>query len=290
MRVAYMGDIVGGLGVRTACAAARELREQHAADVVIANAENAANGSGLTPELAGKLHDAGCDLLTLGDHAFRKKQIRASLEAPDARVLRPLNLPTAAWGRGVGTVELPAPGGTAAGASIHVVVVLGRLFMTMLQADDPFAAVDAAIADIRRRDPGRPTIIVEVHAEATSEKVAMGWHLNDRVAAVLGSHTHVPTADSRLLPNPALDESLPGSGSPLVGGTAFQTDLGMTGPQDGVLGRRADRVLRHLTSATPAAFDVAEGGAAAQGVLLEIDPQTGRALSIKRLQDVLSRG
>ena len=281
MRIAYLGDIVGGLGVRTACAGVRLLREAHAVDYAIANAENAANGSGLTPELARKLIDAGFDALTLGDHAFRKQQIRAMLEDESAPLLRPHNLPETAWGRGVCTVERVGR------PPLHLVIVVGRLFMTTLQGSDPYAAADAAVADIKRRHPGRPAIIVEIHAEATSEKVAMGWHLNDRVSAVLGSHTHVPAADTRLLPSPTRDDSLPGSGSLLPGGTAYQTDLGMTGPQDGVLGRRADRVLRYMTRGIPAAFDVAEGNPAMQGVLIDIDDDTGRATRIQRVQDLV---
>ena len=283
MRIAYLGDIVGGVGVRTACAAAAHLRSHHGVGCVVANAENAARGSGLTPELAGKLFNAGCDVLTLGDHAFRKAQIRSTLEQTSPPVLRPANLPTQAWGRGMTTLE-PGTGLPRDAPRVHTVVLMGRLFMNGPQADDPYACLDRALEAIHRRHDTRDVVLVEFHAEATSEKVAMGWHGNGRVTAVLGTHTHVPTADARILPGPDPEAGLPGTPSPLRGGTAYITDLGMTGPQDGVLGRRADRVLRHMTSSVPAAFDVADANPQACGVIIDTDPKTGRALAIERFQ------
>ncbi len=295
MRIAFIGDIVGTSGRLALTQQLPRLRQQHKADLVVANAENIANGSGITPEQYKKLITAGVDGLTLGDHAFRKQQIHATLQAAE-NMIRPLNLPGKAWGRGVMRLNPPAhyqgpvpPGG------VVVCTVLGRLFMNTLQGDDPFAAVDRLLESLRGSGA---IVIVEVHAEATSEKVALGWHLNGRVAAVLGSHTHVPTADARILPLPASDASLPThqfllpaaqglgsgvSGGGVSGGTAYVTDLGMTGPQDSVLGRRADRVVSHMTTGLPAAFDVAEGNPVVQGVLLEVDPGTGLCTHIERL-------
>lgn len=288
MRIAYLGDIVGAAGTRAACWAAGHLKGELGVDVVIANAENAAAGSGLTPELYRKLKAAGVDGLTLGDHALKKRQVQHVLET-EQDIIRPANWPSGCWGRGSMVLEpkgvdvSPLPG-----AGVHVLVVMGRLFMNGPQADDPFACVDRWL----ERLPERACAIVEVHAEATSEKVALGWHANasGKVAAVVGTHTHVPTADARVLPSPGsagTDPSIPGVPNPFPGGTAYVTDLGMTGPADSVLGRRVDRVLRFMRTATPAAFDVAEGRPTAQGVLIEIDDRTGLARGIERWDAVL---
>ncbi len=277
MRIAYLGDIVGSVGRLALTQQIPVLREQYFADLIIANAENIANGSGITPEQVRKLREAGLDGMTLGDHAFRKQQITRTLnEAED--LIRPINLPGRAWGKGwmkLRVDRLPdAP-------PVVVCITMGRLFMNTLQAGDPFAALDELLKELRGE---RPIVIVEIHAEATSEKVAMGWHGNGRVAAVLGSHTHVPTADARLLPPPDSSGAIPGE--PFIGtgvGTAYVTDLGMTGPQDSVLGRRADRVLHHMSTGLPAAFDVADANPVVQGVLIEIDPTTRLARHIERL-------
>ncbi|MEM1097413.1 MAG: TIGR00282 family metallophosphoesterase [Planctomycetota bacterium] len=273
MRIAYLGDIVGAAGMRAACWATGHLREAHGADVVLANAENAAAGTGLTPELYRKLKAAGIDGMTLGDHALKKRQIQATLESA-GDLIRPMNWPARCWGRGSMVVEREA------GSDVRVVMLMGRLFMNGPQADDPFAALDRYLEGV----PDGACVIVEIHAEATSEKVALGWYANatGRVAAVVGTHTHVPTADARVLPKPGTDVSLPGSPNPFPGGTAYVTDLGMTGPDDSVLGRRVDRVLTFMTTATPAPFDVAEGRPAAHGVLIDVDERTGRASEIER--------
>jgi len=277
MRIAFLGDIVGTPGRQALTQQLPHLREQHAADVVIANAENIANGSGITPEQYRKLCDAGVDGLTLGDHAFRKQQIRATLQDAD-NLIRPINLPGRAWGKGFMRLASPIDGQP----DVVVVTIMGRLFMNTVQADDPFAAVDRFLDSLRSQPPA--IVIVEIHCEATSEKVAMGWHCNGRVAAVVGTHTHVPTADARVLPSPGSDLSLPGTPQPAAGGgTAYVTDLGMTGPQDSVLGRRADRVVHHMSTGLPAAFDVAEGNPVVQGVLIDINPDTRLATSVERL-------
>ncbi len=279
-RLAFLGDLVGTPGRRALMQHVGTLRGAHGADLVVANVENVANGSGVTPEQYRKLRDAGVDGMTLGDHAFRKQQIATTLrEASD--LIRPVNLPGRAWGRGwmrLRAASVPdAP-------EVVVCTVMGRLFMHGVQADDPFAAVDRLLESLRGQGV---IVVIEVHAEATSEKVAMGWHCNGRVAAVVGTHTHVPTADARLLPWPGSAESLPSHGDtlrPMNGqGTAYVTDLGMTGPQDSVLGRRADRVLHHMTTGLPAAFDVAEANPVVHGVLIDLDPQTRLATHIERV-------
>ncbi len=287
MRIGYLGDIVGHPGRLAAAHAVKVMREERGVEVVIANAENAANGSGLTPELYKKFKDAGIDGMTLGDHAFKKQQIKHTLETA-GDLVRAINWPRGCWGKGAMVVGPGADEGVTPGnqkrPGVHVVMVMGRLFMNAQQADDPFAAVDRYLESIAQVNP-QPIVIVEVHAEATSEKVALGWHLNGRVAAVLGTHTHVPTADARVLPKPGAagtDASIPGSPNPFPGGTAYCTDLGMTGPDDSVLGRRVDRVLKYMTTATPAPFDVAEGRPAAHGVILDIDERSGLSTAVER--------
>ena len=286
MRIAFFGDVVGAPGMRALTHAAPILRNEHGAELLMANAENAANGSGLTPELYQKCKRAGIDGVTLGDHVFKKAQIVPALQR-EADLIRPCNLPAGAAGRGVMTLipgEHEESGGAASRVPpVVVITVMGRLFMSQLPVDEPFAAIDRALASI-----GSPEacVIVEVHAEATSEKIALGWHLNGRVAAVVGTHTHVPTADARLLPVAGNDPTLPGTGRLGVGdlGTAYITDLGMTGPKDSVLGRRADRVVKHMSTAMHAAFDVAEGRSTAMGVLLDLDPGRRLCRSVERFE------
>lgn len=279
MRIAYLGDIVGTPGRQALTQQVATLRETHGADLVIANAENIANGSGITPEQYKKLCAAGVDGMTLGDHAFRKQQIKNTLNDAE-NLIRPINLPGRAWGKGFMRIASPAEGGP----DVVVVMIMCRLFMNSVQADDPFAALDRFLESLNKQN-GRPAIVIaEIHGEATSEKIAFGWHANGRVAAVVGSHTHVPTADARLLPSPSHDDSLPGT--PVIGsgqGTAYVTDLGMTGPQDSVLGRRVDRVVKHMSTGLPAAFDVAEGNPVVQGVLIDIDESSRLATHIERI-------
>eukprot|EP00752_Nemacystus_decipiens_P014037 g12473.t1 len=276
IKIAILGDIVGTAGRQAAIAAADTLRSQHGAHVIIANAENAADGSGLTPTLYNKLKDGGIDGMTLGDHAFRKNAIYATLDsAPD--LIRPLNLPPKARGKGV--MQLQASDDQGKPCTIRVVTLIGQLFMTNMRGSDAFKAIDELLC---HPVADNTVTLVEMHAEATSEKVAMGWHLNGRVACVFGTHTHIPTADDRLLPRPnAEDFSIPGEPWVGKGQTAYITDLGMTGPYDSVLGRRADRVVKHLTTSMPTAFDVAEGNARARGILLTCDPATGLATAIE---------
>ncbi|QDU71993.1 TIGR00282 family metallophosphoesterase [Mucisphaera calidilacus] len=277
IRIAILGDIVGTPGRQVVASAVKRLKREMGVQVVIANVENAANGSGLTPDLHKKLQLAGLDGMTMGDHAYRKKQIVPTLER-GSDIIRPANLSAKAKGKvclrlvaEVEEVKLP----------IYVFTVVGRLFMNTMQGTDPFATADRLIEQIHERPS---VILVEVHAEATSEKVAMGWYLNERVTAVFGTHTHIQTADARVLPR---EIEGPRSGASVLplgeGGTAYITDLGMSGPQDSVLGRRVDRVVSQMTTAMPAAFDVAEGNPEARGVIVEVESSTGRAVGVETI-------
>jgi metallophosphoesterase (TIGR00282 family) len=255
MRILFIGDIVGPPGVTFLRKALPLLRAAEALDLVIANAENAANGTGLTPSLYRKIRDAGVDLVTLGDHVYKKRDITRTLES-DERLCKPANFPPEAPGREFALA--PARDGT----PVAVFCVLGRTFMRPV--DCPFRAADRVLQAIGDR---ARCVIVDVHAEATADKYLLGHHLKGRVAAVLGTHTHVPTADEQLLP----------------GGTAFISDVGMTGPYDSILGRRIDRVLPTTLSFVPSPFEVATGDPRLAGAIVELDAGTGRATAIRRL-------
>lgn len=257
LRFVMLGDIVGKPGRRVVQQQLPWLRDVYRPDLILANAENIAGGSGITPQLYHKLKSYGLDAITLGDHAFRQRDIYPLLaEAND--LIRPANLPEGAAGRGWMRVE-PRDGG----AALYVMTLLGRVFMAGPPADDPFAAADRFLSEV----PRGAAVLVEIHAETTSEKVALGRYLEGRVSAVVGTHTHIPTADARVLP----------------GGTAYITDLGMCGPYDSVLGRRVDRVLQYMTTAMPAPFDVASGDAKLCGVFVELDDD-GRAVRCERIE------
>jgi hypothetical protein len=263
LKILCVGDVVGAPGRNALREGLLRLVPELGVDMVIVNAENAAAGSGLTPALFEKIIQYGVHVVTLGDHIYRRKEIIAVLERSD-RLIRPCNLPATAPGKEF-TVWT-----TAKGARVAVISVLGRLFIRTA-TNCPFAGVDRVLSMLPR---DVKIIIVDLHAEATSEKVAMGWHLDGRVSAVFGTHTHVPTADERVLPK----------------GTAYITDVGMTGPYDSVLGRNKERVLSAMITAVPAPFDVAEHDARLSGVLLTIDPATGRADHIERVVHRLSDG
>ncbi len=264
MRLLILGDIVGDPGILAVTQQLPALRQHYRADLVIANAENAHQGTGLTPSLYKKLAAAGVDAMTLGDHCYKKNHILPTLQNAD-NLIRPCNLSAQALGRTSMVIQKEGF------APLYVFTVLGRLMMSM-PANDPFAAADAMLSAA----PRDAAVIVEVHAEATSEKVALGWHLNGRAAVVFGTHTHIPTRDARLLPPgiPSPDAGWDSSGGV---GTAYISDIGMCGPIDGVLGRRADRVLKHMTTNMPAPFDVAEGNPQVQGVFVEL---TGRCAAV----------
>ncbi len=253
--VLCIGDIVGKPGRQAAIEVLPKVAAEHNIDFIVANAENSAGGSGLTPAIFTRLLAAGVDVCTLGDHTYRKKEVLPLLQNSD-RLVRPANYPAASIGRGWTVVK------SRGGISVAVLQVMGRLYMNPL--DDPFQAVDRMLAEI----PADVTVrILDFHAEASSEKIAMGWHVDGRVSINYGTHTHTPTADARVLP----------------GGTAFVSDLGMTGAYDSVLGRRKDRVLKHLLTGMPQFFEVATGDPRVCGILTRIDVGSGKALTVQRL-------
>ncbi len=255
MRLLFIGDIVGSPGVTFLRRALPVLIARESIDVVIANAENAANGSGLTPSLYRRIREAGVDLVTLGDHIYKKAEIISTLET-DEHICKPANFPLDAPGR-----EVAVAAGRD-GTSVAVLCVLGRTFMRSV--DCPFRAADRVLTALADRTS---CVVVDVHAEATADKYLLGHHLKGRVSAVLGTHTHVPTADEQILP----------------GGTAFISDVGMTGPYDSILGRRIDRVLPTTLTFVPSAFDVATGDPRLAGALVDIDVTTGQSQAIRRV-------
>jgi metallophosphoesterase (TIGR00282 family) len=255
MRILFLGDIVGPPGVTFLKKALPPLVAHERIDCVIANAENAANGSGLTASIYRKLRDAGVDLITLGDHIYKKAEIIPTLQKEE-RLCKPANFPADAPGRDFALAR------TKDGTPVAGLLLLGRTYMRPV--DCPFRAADRVLAAL---PAGVRVVVVDMHAEATADKRLMGDHLNGRVSAVLGTHTHVATADEQIL----------------AGGTAFITDVGMTGPYDSVLGRRIDRVLGTTITFVPSAFDVAEGDPRLAGVVVEVDAATGRASSIRRV-------
>lgn len=255
MRLLLIGDIVGKPGRRICTQALRGLRAEENLDLVVANAENAAAGSGLTPEIYRELLEAGIDGITLGDHAFRRREIFPVLQS-ERKIVRAANYPAAAPGRDYALLKTRQFG------NVAIFTLLGRVFMPPI--DCPFNAADRVLAAL----PGDVRVIlVDFHAEATSDKQLMGRHLDGRVSAVLGTHTHVPTADEQILP----------------GGTAFQCDVGMTGPHHSILGREIARVMETTRTFRPTHYDVATGDVRLNGTIVDVDPQTGRATAIRRI-------
>jgi metallophosphoesterase (TIGR00282 family) len=253
-----IGDVVGRPGRFVLSQALPALIKRHDVHCVICNVENAAGGSGFTPQLYDKFRRYGVDLITLGDHIYRRLEIIPVLEQSTCMV-RPVNFPPGSPGRTFAVAQ------TRLGPKVAVMSAMGRLFMRP-PTDCPFRALDKTLTQI---PPDVKIVVVDVHGEATSEKVALGWHLDGRVSVVFGTHTHIPTADERILPN----------------GTAYITDLGMTGPYDSVLGRRKDRVIKHLMTNLPNPFDVAEGDARLCGILVSVDSATGKATHIERVRE-----
>ncbi|MBN2561944.1 MAG: TIGR00282 family metallophosphoesterase [Phycisphaerae bacterium] len=256
MTLLCIGDVVGRPGRSVVSQTLPQLVKKHKVDCVIANVENAAAGSGLTEALYDKFLQYGVDLMTMGDHIYRRRELVPVLRQSD-RIVKPANYPHEAAGRQFAVFE------TKRGVRLAVVSLLGRLYMRP-PCDCPFHAIDYVLEQIPR---DVKIIAVDMHAEATSEKIAMGWHLNGRVSVVFGTHTHVQTADERIL-----DQK-----------TAYITDLGMTGPYDSVLGRRKDRVLRALTTGMPTPYDVATGDEKLCGIVVKIDSDTGWAYHIERV-------
>lgn len=254
MRLLLVGDIVGKPGREITVAAVPALKEHYRLDCVIANAENSAGGSGITTEIYHELIEAGVDAITLGDHIYRRREIFGVLES-ERNIVRPANYPAAAPGADVAVVDT-------AGTKVAVISLLGRVFLKPV--DCPFTAADRVLESL---SSDVNIVVVDIHAEATGEKQLMGRYLDGRVTAVLGTHTHVATADSQILPF----------------GTAFQCDVGMTGPHESIIGRRIDRVLETTLTFRPEYFDVASGDNRISGTIVEADPQTGKAISIERL-------
>jgi hypothetical protein len=255
IRILFIGDIVGRPGrdlIRLHLAA---LVDHHQIDFVIANAENAAAGFGITREIGEQLLDEGVEVMTSGNHIWDKKEALSYI-GTEPRLLRPANYPEGAPGNGRYVAR------TRDGKSVGVVNVMGRVFM--LSIDDPFAGVLKEVEALKERTR---IIFVDFHAEATSEKIAMGWHLDGKVTAVVGTHTHVQTADERILP----------------GGTAYLTDVGMTGPHDSIIGVEIDAALGRFRTALPAKFETATGNPRLNAVIVEADEQSGRAVDIERL-------
>jgi metallophosphoesterase (TIGR00282 family) len=256
VNILMLGDVYGRPGRRILQEHVPRLRTERRLDFVVANVENAADGFGVTPDLAGQLRAAGVDCLTSGNHIWDKPEILDSL-GTEPWLLRPFNYPEASPGRGLFL------GAAADGTPVAVLNLMGRLFMP--PCDDPFRAAERALEEIGAR---AKVILVDMHAEATSEKQAIAVFLDGRVTAVVGTHTHVQTADERVLP----------------GGTAYLSDLGMTGPYDSVIGIEKDVALRRFLSGMPVRFTVARRDPRLCGALIEADPETGRALAIERLQ------
>ncbi len=257
MKIFFIGDIVGSPGRDVFAKYIPAMKASGAVDVVIANAENAAGGSGITEKIAKELFAQGCDVITLGDHAWDKREVYSYLSA-ELRILRPANFPPEAPGHGSCLIE------TSSGIKIGVVVLLGRTFIKY-PTDCPFRTLDKIFKELRQVTPH---IIVDMHAEATSEKVAMGWYADGRVSAVLGTHTHIQTADEKILPQ----------------GTAFITDVGMTGPYDSVIGQMKERIVDRYLTSLPNKFEVATGAGTLCGVILDMDEITGKARAIERVQ------
>src|SRR4026209_2134314 len=255
MRRLFIGDIVGRPGLELVRQGLQAIVEHHQVDLVIANAENAAAGFGITRETGDQLLDWGVDVMTSGNHIWDKKEALDYIGA-EPRLLRPANYPAGAPGKGSYLAR------TRTGATVGVVNVMGRVFM--LNIDDPFVVVKQEIERLRER---ARIIFVDFHAEATSEKIAMGWHLDGLVTAVVGTHTHVQTADDRLLPK----------------GTAYLTDVGMTGPHDSIIGVEIEPALGKFLNALPARFETATGNPRLNAVVIETDPTTGLAVDIERL-------
>ena len=259
MRILFFGDIVGRPGRQAVASVLPRWRSAYAPDIVIANAENAAAGKGITASVAEELLGAGIDVLTLGNHTFSKKEVINLLEQ-DSRILRPANYPVGTPGYGYGIFQ-------AGPVRLAVVNLLGRVFLDAL--DDPFQGAKALIPLLREQTS---CILIDMHAEATSEKAALAWMLDGQVSAVVGTHTHVVTADERVLPQ----------------GTAFITDVGMVGPRNSILGVESSLVIHRFLTHMPERFEVAGGPVIINAVLITVEDTTGRAEAITRLQEILA--
>jgi metallophosphoesterase (TIGR00282 family) len=255
VKILFVGDVMGKPGRRAVQSHLSRLVDRHRVDYVIVNVENSAGGFGVTPDVLAELSDLSIDCFTTGNHVWDKKEGVEILDR-ERRLLRPANYPQGNPGRGLYVGE------TAAGIPVATINLEGRVFMS--NVDSPFLVADRLLKEL---DSGIKVIFVDFHAEATSEKQALGFYLDGRVSAVVGTHTHVPTGDERILPQ----------------GTAFLTDVGMTGPYESIIGMRTDKVLKRFLLQTPAPFEVAKRDVRLAAVVLDIDEKTGKARGIERL-------
>jgi len=260
MKLLFIGDIVGAPGREAIRVLVPRVKEREGAEFVVANAENSAGGSGVTVKIAEELFSYGVDVLTSGDHIWKKKEIAGMLDE-DNRLLRPANYPKGVPGRGWGIYE-------AGSAKIGIINLVGRVFMECV--DCPFKAVRQIVDEIRKTTR---IIMVDVHAEATSEKIALGWYLDGEVSAIFGTHTHVQTADEQVKPK----------------GTAYITDVGMTGPHDSVIGRKVEQILTRFITQLPTRFEMADENIQMNGALVDIDEKDGLATGIKRISEKLEK-
>jgi len=265
VKLLFIGDIVGQPGRNAVKTLLPKLRERHALDFVIANGENSAGGSGITPKTAGEIFDAGVDVITSGDHLWDQKEVMELL-ANEKRFLRPLNYPAGTPGQGSGIFDVRSSAFNVR-CLIGVLNVQGRTFMQP-PLDNPFLLAADEVKRLRERTK---IIFVDFHAEATSEKIAFGRHLDGQVSAVVGTHTHVQTADEQMLPH----------------GTAYLTDAGFTGPHDGCLGREVEPVIKKFLTGMPQRFEVAKNRVLLHGAVIEIDDATGKALKIQRVAEAI---
>lgn len=256
MKILFIGDIVGSPGREAVKKLLPGLIKEHGLEFVVANAENSAGGSGITRRIADELFDCGVGALTSGDHIWKKKDIFDFIDK-DPRILRPVNFPAGAPGSGYAVFN------SKGGVKVGVINVNGRVFMEAL--DCPFRSAEKAMQELSAQTK---IIIVDIHAEATSEKAALGWYLDGAVSAIIGTHTHIQTADERILPK----------------GTAYLTDAGMAGPLDSVIGRKIEDVLQRFLTCIPRGFEVAAENIQLQGAVVDIDEKTGKANSIIRIQ------
>lgn len=259
LNILFIGDIVGRPGRNAVKELVKEYRNKYKLDLVIANGENAAGGNGITKAIADELYDNYIDIITMGNHTWDKKEIFEFIDH-EQYLIRPANYPPETPGRGYGIVKVKG------GIKVAVINLSGRVFLPPL--DCPFRKAIELLDEIKRETK---ISIIDFHAEATSEKVAFGWYMDGLVSAVIGTHTHIQTADERILPQ----------------GTAYITDAGMTGPRDSVLGVEREMVIKKFISQMPVRFETAKGDSQLNGILLEINEMTGKTESIKRIQDYI---
>ena len=265
MKLLFIGDIVGQPGRRAVAELLPKLRERHSLDFVIANGENSAGGSGITPKTAGEIFSAGVDVITSGDHVWDQKEVMELL-ANEKRFLRPLNYPLGTPGQGSAIFEVQSPKSKGQSPiSVAVLNLQGRAFMQP-PLENPFLAARAEVERLRKQTK---IIFVDFHAEATSEKIAFARMLDGQVSAVVGTHTHVQTADEQIFP----------------GGTAYLTDAGFTGPHESILGREIEPVLKRFLTGMPQRFEVAKNNVLLHGAMIEIDEATGKAMKIQRVSE-----